>query len=530
MAQSTDDFDVIIDRVDNGIVLMTSADPPDLILAEAFRRYDPTNKQYSTLLSSSASSGSISLSDITTLAQNAQSSLSSITRINEVVATYINSNDLLGKVASAVEDNVNTEYTLSYNNFDGKAKQKTLKKAKQIIDDFNNQIHLKQIIRTSIPMCYIEGNYMMYLRKKDSNYVVDSYPLGVYEISDYLENGYPVLLINMSTLKNRIRKTNYTDASGNPLFYANTDDEIKATYPEEVYTAYSNGSRYARLNTDRTGLMRVGNMNKKYGLTPLFRAMKPILMLESFDAADNTNTKAKAKKIIFQKLRKEISGADGKVKHYTQMAYAHDNFLSAFNQDTVVVTTPAYVEDIKYVEPDVETTDTNLISSYRTRALTTLGIGFLSEESDSASVAKLNLSQLMLTINKISEQLEDIINKWYQTVLTDNGIDIEFAPKIKVIDSEQMDYDLKIRLADTLFSKFNASYETCMGVVGIDARDEMQKRLSENSEGYEDIFRPRMTNYTYSSDNNGAGRPAEQDPDNSDKSDYDSTYNEFNRD
>ena len=93
-----------------------------------------------------------------------------------------------------------------------------------------------------------------------------------------------------------------------PLFFKAIEDEIKNNYPPEVYKAYKDNEQYAKLDYRFTGIIRVNNQNKKYGLSPIFRALDSIRMLEQFDDTDEVNAKANAKKIIIQLLRKEIMG------------------------------------------------------------------------------------------------------------------------------------------------------------------------------------------------------------------------------
>ena len=196
--------------------------------------------------------------------------------------------------------------------------------------------------------------------------------------------------------------------------------EIKENYPEEVYDAYKAKDKYARLDSDRTGVIRIGNLNRRYGLSPILKAVKATLMLDTFDQADLVTSKAKSKKIIHQILRSELMGQDGDKDTYAQMAYAHDNLMKAWKMPTVVTTTPAYVEKIVYVEPKTELTNVDTVNQYRSRVMSALGISFLNTDGkQTVSTAGISLMQLMKTINKISEQLEDILKRWYKIALKD---------------------------------------------------------------------------------------------------------------
>ena len=137
-------------------------------------------------------------------------------------------------------------------------------------------------------------------------------------------------------------------------------------------------------------------MDKPYGVSPIFKSLKNYIMVNTFSNADKINTNAKAKKIIHQTLRKElIENGDGD-EHYNQMAYAHNNLMESLRQTTSVVTTPAYVESIKYVEPSVNLTDTNIKNSYEKAFANDLGISFLTLDNGSTvATAGISVDQLM---------------------------------------------------------------------------------------------------------------------------------------
>jgi hypothetical protein len=512
MSDQTESFKVIIaSKPDEDTIVLTSQEQSNKWLETAMFNFNNNYHQYSAYLNeSSLSADIISANDIDALAQNTQSDLQKIIRINNISRYYINKDDLIGKVYEAIESNINTEFKVSYKDFGtNKSKQKLLDKARQVIDDFNSQINLKSLLRKSIPLAYSEGNYAMYLRTNDKgSYVVDHYPLGVVEVSDYEVDGEPVLLINITELKSRLQKTNIKTKKGKSLFFDNIEQEFANNYPPEVVTAYRDKSNYCKLDITHSGILRVNNLNRKYGLTPIFRTLKSVIMLETFEKTDRINAKAKGKKIIFQKLNKEILGKDFEKQGFEQMSYAHEALMAAWKNETVIYTGAAFVEELKYIEPTTETTNINNINRYKSGIMTTLGIGFLNQDSKQTfTVANISLTELMRTINKISEQLEDIIEKWYKVVLLENGIPVEFCPELRVIDSELLSSELKMTLLDTLFSKMNLSYETSLGLFDISIDEEKQRRMKENDEKLDEIFFPRTNAFTNSGKNDTSGRP-----------------------
>lgn len=516
-----EDFEVIIvSKTPDGEQIVTSTDAlTDKWLASAMAKYDAANQQYSTYLKDGTpSSDKLTPEYIDELAENTQNDLKKVQIINNIVRKEINKDGIVGKTVECVMSNINTDTKISYNNeITGRNKQKQLQEVKDFIISFNKAIKLKSLIRNSIPTSFVEGTYICYLRHEDNKYKVDYYPLGVCEISDYDINGEPVILFNIKELRSRLQKVYKKTKKNKALFFDKMEEEVKANYPKEVYEAFVAKENYAKLDVKYSGVIRINNLNRKYGLTPIFRALKDLIMLETFDNSDRVNSKAKAKKIIHQKLRKEVMGKEYNKKGFEDMSYAHENFMAAFKQPTVVVTTPPTVESIEYVEPKIELTDINTVNNYRSRVLAALGIGFLMDSgSQSVSTADISVKQLLRTINMISEQLEDILQKWYTQILIDNNLSEEFCPTIKVIDSEALDFEMRKELATTLYTIFNGSMTSSLELLGMDVNDEKQKRVKENEEDFENIFKCRQTAYTSSgrgeivnpNDNKG-GHPAD---------------------
>ena len=147
-----------------------------------------------------------------------------------------------------------------------------------------------------------------------------------------------------------------------------------------------------------------------------------------------------------------------------------------------------------------------------------------SASDSSISSAKISLEQLMRNINSISKSVEDVLVKFYRQVLIDEGLPPVLAPSIKIIDSEALEFDLKVRLVDVLYSKLNCSLKTALQTLGYDFEDEYTKRKEENALGVDSEFYARETLYTKSgnSDNDkDTGRPKGEE---NDKQVYDENY------
>lgn len=539
--ENEDNFDVIVatEVPEDKTVVLTTTEMGKKWLETAMKNYDPENKIYSAYLNDiSAGKPIITKEILDELAVNPQNDLKKVRKINDIARIYVNKDWIIGKVAEVIDTNINSEYRLSYKDFTSDdEKMKKLNECKDIISNFNDEINLRRFIKNSVPTSFIEGNYITYCRvMEDGHCNVSWYPLGVAEVSDYDVNGEPQILINMNELLTRLRKTIKKTKNNKALFFEKLEAEIKANYPKEVYDAFINKDPYAKLDCKWSGDMRLNNQNRRYGVTPIFRALYPALMLEQFDDTDRVNAKARAKKFIVQLLNEKLLGANADRDSYEEQAFAHENLMEAFKQKLVLVTTPAYVKDIKYVEPSTPNTDVDTVTNYVNRELSTLGISFLmNTEGTGASVASISLDQLMKTINCITEQLEFILEKWYRNILVEKGYDAEFAPTIRILDSELLEMDVKQDLAKLLYCNFNCSMETALSILGLDVNDEKAKRIKENDEALHETFFPRSTAFTSSGrgevapPENKGGRPKIKNVENIGKQQYDEQYNKNER-
>ena len=165
-----------------------------------------------------------------------------------------------------------------------------------------------------------------------------------------------------------------------------------------------NKETYAVLDYNYTYMVRVNNYGRKYGLSPIYRALPSVLMLETLRSADEATAKSKSKKIIHQIMREKCLGPSGDRRAFEEMAYSHSQLMKAWKNNTVIVTTNPSVEKIVYVEPEAEEISTDKVNLYRNKVLSSLGVAFLAaDRSQTASTANINLSQLLKCINSISE-------------------------------------------------------------------------------------------------------------------------------
>ena len=499
-----------VKQIDNDTMVITTSESENKknMFDLAMYNFNKTQHIYDKMLSNSNSSlggGNIDEEKLSRLAKNPQNSLGSITQINEIVKYYANKDDLTGKVCETIENNVNTEYKVDIPEiFVAKNKAKKKEKVLALINEFNKSINLENLILQSASSTFLEGTYIIYLKNtKDGNFNIVNYPLGIVEISSYTVDGEPVVLFNINQLKQQLQSAQSVFKSmktKNP-FQKTIAEEIKANYPQEVYKAYKNNDKYAILDPERTGVIRINDRNGLYGLTPIFKSLPAQLMLETIDTVDRKNTIAKSKKIIVQILRKELLGKDGKnTKHFAELDYAQGVLLSALAQKVAVVTAPAYVEKIEIIEPKTEMTNPDTILYYRNKVLNSLGINFLSNEAKSSfNSVNVNVSELLKMINKISRQVEKVINKYYKVVCQLNHIDFQFTPTVHILETELIDTETKLKFVDMLYSKIGASYQTIYELLGLNFNTELARREDENKLNLDQVFAPHSNSYTSNS-------------------------------
>jgi len=517
---SDEDFSVtftsVAENESEDTVVLTSEAIAQKWMTDALNSFKNSNRQYSVSLNEKNAGGlsdRLTIERIKELASNAQSDLNKILEINKIVRQVVNEDDIIGMVYEAIVSNLNSNIRYSFEALPENPNKKKKEKAEKLIKQFHKETRIDRFLTNAIPTVYIEGNHISYLREKNGHYTIDAYPLGVAIVSDYSVNGIPYVLIDIRELTARLQKTIIKGKRNKSLFFDNMAQEIKANYPNEIYQAFINKERYAKLEIRHTGVNRICNSNRKYGLTPVFKALKPNLMLDAFDSADLINTKAKAKKIIHQILRKETMGQTYEKKGLEEMSYAHMQLIEAWRNPTVVYTSIPSVEKIQYVEPKVDTTDTEKVKDYRTRVTSALGISFLNIDGNStASVSNISIKQLFKTIDKIADEFEDTLSRWYSIVLEDNNIPQEYCPTPHILDAEMIELEMRKSLAEVLYSKFNCSYETAYDLLGYDVNDEVEKRKREDELGYTQILAPHPTSYNSSGDSssedNQGGHPS----------------------
>ncbi len=178
-SENSEDFSVTfasnVDSDGEEVAILTSEERAKHWMEEALQSFDPTNKQYSVYLNEQSGEDSkLTIEDIKRLARNAQSDLNKILKINSLVRQEINEDDIIGKVYEAVVANLNANVRISFDNLPQKYTKKKKDEAEKLIKRFHKETNINQILSSSIPTVYTEGNCIKYLREKNGHYVVDS--------------------------------------------------------------------------------------------------------------------------------------------------------------------------------------------------------------------------------------------------------------------------------------------------------------------------------------------------------------------
>lgn len=536
MEERKDDGFEIVSGIDDVLVVTSSeAKKYRTRVEQAVRDYFEGNPAYSSVFNPDSAVTSVTLKDIDTLAIDPQNDIEKTRKIAKLVDTYIIKNYLVGLVDALIRSNLNTTYKVSYSQVPsekGRNTKKKLESAKQIVDDMLEKINVKKLIRLAIPATFDHGNYFFYMDVTDNNYNIHIFPLSVARVAPYRINGEPILMIDMNELRSRLEHNLPKRKGGKAYFFEKYEKEITAAYPKEIVDAFKNKDNYAVLDYRRSGVMRAGEDGdgaSLYGVSQIFRAIRDVIILDKFAAVDDAASNVKAKNILVQILRKDLLGPTGDKQTFKEAAFAHGELCRAVKNKICVYTGTAAVEDVKWIEPKSNLIDKDNVSLYENRVLTTLGIGFLASGGAGSMVsANISLKQLMRQINYISEQLEHILEKFACVALQEHGIEASYTPKINIIDSEQLEADMRIELAKFLYGTLGASRKTVFEAINIDLVDETERRTQENEKGLDEVFKPYMTAYTNNGEDEG-GRPADTNSNDEEHQQQDKERNEVKR-
>lgn len=495
------------------------------ILSAAMNKYE-ASKQYSVHTSDSTNSNTLTIDYIDELANGIHTNLKNLIAANQLLVKYVDEDGSMGYAYSVIRANTPTNYTMVYDNtLLTEENEGKIAEIKSLVNNFNKNVKIERLIRESISTAYLEGNVPIVLRITKNGYAVDFLPLDIAYPSGYKFNGDPILEFDVNALKTKLQKTYKKTRKNKAIYFENIQKEIEANFSKEVFDAYKANEQYTRIDANYGDCITVNSLGRKFGVSPLFRALRPLVVLNNIEAADVSDSKARSKKIIFQKLRKELLGQNGEKKGLAEQQLAHEALTQALKTNLCAYTAPAFVESLEFVSSKANNDDASKqLGQYMTKYLQALGIDFIDTEVGNYAGVNVSVTQIIRQINCIKSDVERVLNKFYATLLKSAGFDPNLAPTIEIDDAESMELSMRIELAKFVYGTLNASRETAFKLAGLNLNDEKIKREAEQAQGLDDIFTPRKTAYTTGNDeDNSSGRPTSNDD--KDKQDFDKDYN-----
>ena len=495
------------------------------ILSAAMNKYE-ASKQYSVHTSDSTNSNALTIDYIDELANGIHTNLKNLIAANQLLVKYVDEDGSMGYAYSVIRANTPTNYTMVYDNtLLTEENEDKIAEIKSLVNNFNKNVKIERLIRESISTAYLEGNVPIVLRITKNGYAVDFLPLDIAYPSGYKFNGDPILEFDVNALKTKLQKTYKKTRKNKAIYFENIAKEIEANFSKEVFDAYKANEQYTRIDANYGDCITVNSLGRKFGISPLFRALRPLVVLNNIEAADVSDSKARSKKIIFQKLRKELLGQNGEKKGFAEQQLAHEALTQALKTNLCAYTAPAFVESLEFVSSKANNDDASKqLGQYMTKYLQALGIDFIDTEVGNYAGVNVSITQIIRQINCIKSDVERVLNKFYATLLTSAGFDPNLAPTIEIEVADSMELSMRIELAKFVYGTLNASRETSFKLAGLNLNDEKIKRESELEAGLDDIFTPRKTAYTTGNEeDNSSGRPTSNDD--KDKQDFDKDYN-----
>ena len=530
-----DDFDVsfISTKVDSDTTVVTSfmaaeeiKKNEDKILSAAMNKYE-SSKQYSVHTTDSTNSNTLTIDYIDELANGIHTNLKNLIAANQLLVKYVDEDGSMGYAYSVIRANTPTNYTMVYDNtLLTEENENKIAEIKALVNNFNKNVKIERLIRESISTAYLEGNVPIVLRITKNGYAVDFLPLDIAYPSGYKFNGDPILEVDVNALKTKLQKTYKKTRKNKAIYFENIAKEIEANFNKEILDAFKANEQYARIDANYGDCITVNSLGRKFGVSPLFRALRPLVVLNNIESADVSDSKARSKKIIFQKLRKELLGQNGEKKGLAEQALAHDALTQALKTNLCAYTAPAFVESLEFVSSKSNNDDASKqLGQYMTKYLQALGIDFIDTEVGNYAGVNVSVTQIIRMINCIKSEVERVLNKFYATLLASAGYDPNLAPTIEIEDAESMELSMRIELAKFVYGTLNASRETSFKLAGLNLNDEKIKRETELAQGLDEVFTPRKTAYTVSGDddNDSSGRP--QSNNDKGKQNFDKNYN-----
>lgn len=388
---------------------------------------------------------------------------------------------IIMRVINIMRDFGSDGITLSYPRKD--------KNVKQVIADYNDRIHIGQLIHDMIYELALTGNLALYDRDGER---VDIYPVDQIEVLPLVKDNKQII------------------AYKNPVFAQNTnssydkeiDKLIEDAYPAEILEARKKGKEYAILNPDYAYFAKINSSQyERYGISVVLPAFEDLAHKSLLKEAE----KATANDIIDKVFLTQVG--DENNQPTKKLIDEYSDLLDGMS-GSLRITVPYYV-DMKWVEPNTSFFGKDKYIQIDTDILNTLGVSLnliRGEGNQNYAGGTISFVALIQTINNIRSQIPDILHSLYAQELSRHGLPKSAAPTVTFKDVV-IDKEAKLNLVKELFSTAGLPYKVLFEECGYDFDYVKLIREDENRQNMGDTFElhsmPFQGDQSYAGDSKG---------------------------
>lgn len=348
----------------------------------------------------------------------------------------------------------------------------SLKKVKSVIEKYNEQIAVNDLVSQMIFELALTGNLACYDRDGKR---VDIYPINKIKVVPLLKNNKQIIAYDTSDFDVLV------DDYGNDINKA-----IERAYPEEVLEVMNGGkgTQYAILNPDNAYFAKINSSAyEPYGISVILPAFEDLSHKTLLKEAE----KSTASDIINKILQVKVGDADNPPNAAVIREY---NSLFANKSGSLLATTPYYV-DIQWIEPETDIFGEDKFVEIDKDILNTLGVSLTlirGEGGGNYAEGTLNFTGLVKTINGIRKKIPPILEDLYRKELIRNGLNVEYAPTVS-FDEVQIDSAAKTDLLMSLFQNAGLPYRALYEGCNMDYDYIKLLREDENNDNIDETFK-----------------------------------------
>ncbi len=339
-----------------------------------------------------------------------------------------------------------------------------------VIEQYNRQIDLEQLIRDIIFELALTGNVVLYDR---DGLRIDIYPINQIKVVPLIKNNKQVIAYKVD------QQSFSLDSYGKEI-----DAEIEKAYPQEILDAMKRGNEYAVLNENNAYFAKINaSQYEPYGISVILPAFEDLSHKSLLKEAE----KSTANDIIGKILQIKVGDADNKpsrplLEEYDQLFVGKSGSLRA--------TTPYYVS-MEWIEPKTDIFGEDKFIEIDTDILNTLGVSLTlirGEGGGNYAEGMLNFTGLTRTIEGIRRHIPCIIHDLYRNELKRKGLNPDHAPTLSFEDVV-IDPEAKRSLLMELFQNAGLPYKVLYEGCGMDFDSLKLIREDENEQDMDETFK-----------------------------------------